>query len=55
MINLEMIRSDCIENGRPTMSGVTEAVQEYHGSRLKSKKVTFDTICWRDRVILRFY
>ena len=41
MINLEMIRSDCIENGRPTMTGVTEAVQEYHGSRLKSKKGYF--------------
>ena len=46
MINLEMIRSDCIENGRPTMTGVTEAVQEYHGSRLKSKKVTFEELCW---------
>ena len=34
LINLEMVWSDCVENGRPTMAGVAKAVQKYHGSSL---------------------
>ena len=38
-INLEMVRSDCIEDGRPTMASVAKAVQKYHGSSLNEREL----------------
>ena len=39
LVNLEMVRSDCVENGRPTMTCVAKAMQEYHRSSLNRQEL----------------